>query len=224
MFWPHWVTVAAIFYFGEVFMAYKTILQPAKGELIEQRSRFLSFAYPVITEEDAVRQIAAHRQIYWDARHNVYAYCIAEGNITRYSDDGEPHSTAGKPVLEILSGAQITNCLLLVTRYFGGILLGTGGLVRAYSGAARLAIEHAEIVEMHHCVKYVLETNYAMYDKLSAFLRNKPVKVLKSDFSEKVCIEIVVPLKIQLQFCIDLKEAFFNEIIPRFIEECMFAF
>ncbi|MBQ7288406.1 MAG: YigZ family protein [Clostridia bacterium] len=205
-------------------MSYKTILEPSVGELTEQRSRFLSFLYPVANEEAALQQIQSHRQKYWDARHNVFAYRLFDESISRFSDDGEPHSTAGKPILDTLNGAELNNCLLIVTRYFGGVLLGTGGLVRAYSGAARLAIAAANIVEIRSAVRYRLVTPYPMFDKLSAFLSAQPAKILSTQFNETVLVELVVPSEESERFCSALRDAFFNTILPQFVSEEAFAF
>ena len=204
-------------------MSYKTILKPVSAEFTEQRSRFIAALYPVSSEQEAVELINARKQEFWDAKHNVYAYRLAEGNIARFSDDGEPHSTAGKPTLDVLVGAELTNCLLITTRYFGGILLGTGGLVRAYSTAARLAIEQAKIVEIRDCVKYALKLDYSQYDKLNAFLKSKNTVVLSTDFSEQINIEIILPVKSSEAFCLELTDTFFGEISPQFIENCTFA-
>lgn len=205
-------------------MAYQTVLQPAAAEFTEQRSRFLSFIFPVASEAEAVALLQTHRQTYWDARHNVYAYRIYQDNISRFSDDGEPHSTAGKPTLEVLAGAELSNCLLITTRYFGGILLGTGGLVRAYTAAARLAVEQAQFVLVRPCVKYRLEAEYAQFDKLSAFLSGRQVKMIKTDFLENVQLQILLPEDEDAAFCAALREAFFDAIRPQLIEKCTAAF
>ncbi len=204
-------------------MSYKTILEPVSAEFTEQRSRFIAALYPVSSEQEAVELINARKQEFWDAKHNVYAYRLAEGNIARFSDDGEPHSTAGKPTLDVLAGAELTNCLLVTTRYFGGILLGTGGLVRAYSTAARLAIEQAKIVEIRDCIKYSLQLDYSQYDKLNAFLKSKNTLVLSTDFSEQINVQIILPIESSEAFCSELRDAFFGEISPQFIENCTFA-
>ncbi len=125
---------------------YKTVRAAASGELTEKRSRFIGYCKPVSTEEEATAFIASIRSRHWDARHNVYAYSLREGNLRRYSDDGEPSGTAGMPVLDVLQKSGVTDVCVVVTRYFGGVLLGTGGLVRAYSQAARLGLNAAQVV------------------------------------------------------------------------------
>lgn len=204
-------------------MSYKTITEPASADFTEQRSRFLSTIYPVTSEAEAVELINARRQQYWDARHNVYAYRLAEGNIARFSDDGEPHSTAGKPTLEVLAGAELTNCLLITTRYFGGILLGTGGLVRAYSTAARLAVEAAKIVVIRDCIKYRLTISYSVYDRLLSFLNNRNITILSTDFFEQINMQLILPEEDCDDFCVALRDTFFDEFSPEFIEKCKFA-
>ena len=132
-------------------MEYKTIRLREEAEFIERRSRFIGHACPVKTEEEAVAFINEMKAKYWDASHNVYAYCLREGQIKRYSDDGEPQGTAGIPVLDVLQKSGVVDTAVVVTRYFGGILLGAGGLVRAYSHGASIALEAAGIVTMGLC-------------------------------------------------------------------------
>ena len=110
-----------------------TVLEETTAEYTEKRSRFIATLYPCDTEEKAAEFINKMRSEYWDARHNCFAYSVENGAVKRFSDDGEPHGTAGKPILEVIEGAGITNTVIVVTRYFGGVLLGTGGLVRAYT-------------------------------------------------------------------------------------------
>ena len=119
---------------------YTTIQGDFTAEYTEKHSRFIAVAFHCETEQQASEIIAAQKSKYWDARHNVYAYLLKDGTA-RFSDDGEPHGTAGMPMLEVIKGSGITNVLVVVTRYFGGILLGTGGLVRAYSTSTRDALD-----------------------------------------------------------------------------------
>ena len=117
--------------------AYTTLAREAEAEIMEKRSRFIATVKPVETEAEALAFLEGLRKTYWDATHNVYAYILEENNIMRYSDDGEPSGTAGLPVLDMLKKEGLTNLIVVVTRYFGGILLGTGGLVHAYSKSAK---------------------------------------------------------------------------------------
>ncbi|MBR3290519.1 MAG: YigZ family protein, partial [Clostridia bacterium] len=135
---------------------------------------------------------AAVRNEYWDARHTVYAYVLRDGQTRRYSDDGEPQGTAGLPVLEVLERRGLTDCLITVTRYFGGILLGTGGLTRAYSHAAALAVDAAQPVWMRRCVRVRIRCDYAAYGWLLPLL-SAHGQVCGSDFAEEVALEAVIP-------------------------------
>ena len=150
---------------------YKTVRAAASGELTEKRSRFIGYCKPVSTEEEATAFIASIRSRHWDARHNVYSYSLREGNLRRYSDDGEPSGTAGMPVLDVLQKSGITDVCVVVTRYFGGVLLGTGGLVRAYSQAARLGLNAAQVVLMERCACCTLRCSYTHYGKIASLLQ-----------------------------------------------------
>ncbi len=167
---------------------YRTVQNEAFGELVERHSRFIGYIKPVETENDAVSFINKIKTKHWDARHNVYAYSLLENNVMRYSDDGEPHGTAGMPVLDILKKNELTNTVIVVTRYFGGILLGTGGLVRAYSAAAKLALDNAGIVNIVNCFKMQLFCDYSLYGKVSSILLGLGSKVEKSEFLDHVKI------------------------------------
>jgi uncharacterized YigZ family protein len=146
---------------------YKTILNEGTAEIVEKKSRFIANVRPVKTEEDARAFIEEIKKKYWDARHNVFAYQIGERNeIQRFSDDGEPQGTAGMPVLTVLSGEDIKNCCIVVTRYFGGTLLGTGGLVRAYGRSAKESVLNAGIAEITTFRQYSIVTEYAMQGKI----------------------------------------------------------
>ena len=150
---------------------YKTVRAAASGELTEKRSRFIGYCKPVSTEEEATAFVASIRSRHWDARHNVYAYSLREGNLRRYSDDGEPSGTAGMPVLDVLQKSGVTDVCVVVTRYFGGVLLGTGGLVRAYSQAARLGLNAAQVVLMERCACCTLRCSYTHYGKIASLLQ-----------------------------------------------------
>lgn len=146
---------------------YTTILNRAEAELIEKKSRFIATVCPVKSEEEARAFIAEMKKKYWDATHNVFAYQIGERNeIQRSSDDGEPQGTAGKPVLDVLAGGDIKNTAVVVTRYFGGTLLGTGGLVRAYGRSAKLGIEEAGIAKVKHYKECSVTTDYTTAGKI----------------------------------------------------------
>ena len=146
---------------------YKTVAREASDEFVEKRSRFIGYVKPVKTEEEAVAFINQKRSEHWDARHNVYAYSLREGNIKRYSDDGEPSGTAGMPVLDVIVKNEIYDVCVVVTRYFGGVLLGTGGLVRAYSQGSKIALESGGIVLMQSCSLCGVSCSYNRYGKVS---------------------------------------------------------
>ena len=168
--------------------SYKTVEKEANDELTEKRSRFIGYCKPVKTEEEAIQYINSIKSKHWDARHNVYAYCIQEGQIKRYSDDGEPQGTAGVPVLEVLTKNRITDVVVVVTRYFGGILLGTGGLVRAYSASAKKAVEAANIINMVRCSVCTLVCDYNRYGKVSSLIPQSGGIIDESSFGSDVSI------------------------------------
>lgn len=145
---------------------YRTIRNRASAEMIERRSRFIAHVLPVQTEQEALAFINALRSEYYDATHNVYAYIIDENNICRYSDDGEPSGTAGIPVLDVLRKENLTNLCVVVTRYFGGILLGGGGLVRAYGASAKLGVDAGGIITRVLCDVVEVSCDYTLLGKL----------------------------------------------------------
>ena len=143
---------------------YKTIYKEAEAEIIEKKSKFIATVRPVKTEEEAQSFIEEMRKKYWDATHNVFAYQIGERNqIQRFSDDGEPSGTAGLPVLDVLKGEDVKDVAIVVTRYFGGTLLGTGGLVRAYGKAAKEGLLEAGIIEKKLYRRFHVITDYSSW-------------------------------------------------------------
>lgn len=155
-------------------MAYRTVKQPGEAELVIKRSRFIGRCFPVADEQEALRLLEQVRRQHWDATHNCYAYSVGvSGACARYSDDGEPSGTAGLPMMEALHRSGVTDALVVVTRYFGGILLGAGGLVRAYSAAAAAAVRSAGEVEMRECVRLSLETPYPLWGRVEPLLRER---------------------------------------------------
>ena len=149
---------------------YKTVLEYASDEFVEKRSRFIGYCKPVKTEQEAIDFINEKRSEHWNATHNVYAYSLREGNIKRYSDDGEPSGTAGMPVLDVIVKNEIFDVVVVVTRYFGGVLLGTGGLVRAYSHGFKIALEAAKPVIMQNCLVCEARCAYNQYGKVSSLI------------------------------------------------------
>ena len=173
-------------------MNYFTIAQPATDSFTEKKSEFIGHIAPVKTNDDAVAFINSIKAQHRKARHNVYAYILREDNISRYSDDGEPQGTAGVPILEVLQKRGLTDVCLVVTRYFGGILLGGGGLLRAYSHAASIACDAAQIMDMRLCHRLKIETDYNLYGKINYILPNFNIITVNSDFSDTVTLEILV--------------------------------
>ena len=176
-------------YGGMSMTEYRTLKASGQDEFTEKRSRFIGYARPVAGEQEALEFIASIKSKHWDAKHNVYAYCLREGNICRYSDDGEPSGTAGMPVLSVVQKSGLTDCALVVTRYFGGILLGGGGLVRAYSHAAAIGIAAAGILTMRMCLVCRLTCDYNQYGRLAALIPECGGNITETSFGECVGIE-----------------------------------
>lgn len=175
---------------------YKTIEDYGIAEIVEKRSKFIAHARPVSSEAEAIEYLNSLKQKYWDARHNVYAYILRENNIMRYSDDGEPSGTAGVPVLEILKKEELTDIIVVVTRYFGGILLGTGGLVHAYSKAAKAGVEAAGIVNMILCRKVKIKCDYNLSGKIQYEI-NEFKEAFEGDIKYDECViqSVYVPVE-----------------------------
>lgn len=173
-------------------MEYRTIAADVQAEFVERKSRFIGSAFPLADEPSAQAKIAELKTRYWDASHNVFAYCLRDRQIRRYSDDGEPQGTAGIPVLEVLTKANLTDLLVVVTRYFGGTLLGAGGLVRAYSHCAKLAVEAAGLKIMRLCTVLELNFPYPLYGKINNRLPAFGARVLESDFGEAVRLRLLI--------------------------------
>lgn len=165
---------------------YRTIKEFNSDEYIVKRSRFIGYAKPVTTVEEANAFIAEIKSKHWDATHNVYAYILRDGGVKRYSDDGEPQGTAGVPVLDVLEKENLQDVCVVVTRYFGGILLGGGGLVRAYSHSAKIGVDSAKIITMAHCLDLAVECDYTFYGKLTDFLSREETVVLDTEFTDNV--------------------------------------
>ena len=174
---------------------YKTIKENVSAELVDKKSKFIANLFYIESREEAEDIIKIQKKKYYDARHNCYAFRVLgeDGIIEKSSDDGEPSGTAGAPMLNILSKMEITNVLVIVTRYFGGILLGTGGLVKAYSNSTKLALEKAEISMLEEGFVYKLELNYSDLENFKYFMKNNEIKILKEEYFENVKLSIFVP-------------------------------
>jgi len=168
---------------------YVTILEPGTDEIIEKKSRFIGYVRHVETEEEANEFVIEIKKKHYDARHNCFAYVIGEEQpILRFSDDGEPGGTAGKPILEVITGEQLKNVCIVVTRYFGGTLLGTGGLVRAYTDAAKACIAATEIVCKRMVVPLRIMTNYTDLGKIQYILGCEGIEIQDSIYEENVTL------------------------------------
>ncbi|MDP4132441.1 MAG: YigZ family protein [Bacillota bacterium] len=171
---------------------YKTIEQEAFSEFIEKKSRFIGYACPASTENEALDFVNRIRKKHQDAKHNVYAYVVRENNIQRFSDDGEPQGTAGIPVLDTIKKQGLTDIAVVVTRYFGGILLGGGGLVRAYGHSASIGIEKAHPVFMRYSTVYEIHVDYHLLGKIEYELRCLDLTieepVYETDVKLNVCV------------------------------------
>ncbi len=176
------------FFFGVLNVDYITVEKEASAEFIERKSRFIGYVKPVSTEVEARDFIALVNSNHREATHNVPAYVLLNNNIQRCSDDGEPSGTAGVPVLEVILKSGVKDVCVVVTRYFGGVLLGTGGLVRAYSHASKLALEAGGIITMAKCAVLQVEAEYSYYERLSKLLAQSGANIEDCVFSDNVKI------------------------------------
>ncbi len=173
--------------------SYSVITKEGTGEITEKKSRFIANVFIAGSVQEAEDKIALMQKKYWDARHNCYAFVIGEDfGTTRCSDNGEPSGTAGKPILEVIKGAGLTNILVVVTRYFGGILLGTGGLVRAYTQAAQAGIAACDKGEMVYGTRYHLIADYSLISGIQYYLRTNEIPLENETYTDKVEYDITV--------------------------------
>lgn len=173
---------------------YRFTWRGGEGELTEKKSRFIATLAPVKSEEEALRFIEQIKKQYWDARHNCTAFTIGNRHqLTRCSDDGEPAGTAGRPMLDVLLGENIHDTCVVVTRYFGGTLLGTGGLVRAYSGAVREALGQAVILERQKGIRLGIQADYGDVGKIQYLIGQNQIPVLSSSYTDSVFLQTLVP-------------------------------
>ena len=173
--------------------SYKTLLKSASGEYLVQKSRFIGYAAPVASTEEALAFLDGIRQKHRDASHNCFAYIIGQNaGIMRYSDDGEPGGTAGMPIIEVMKARGVVDAVVVVTRYFGGVLLGAGGLVRAYARTCALALDAARVCEMHPTERWLFEVSYPLWDRVQHFLKKQPIRMENSEFATGVTFELLV--------------------------------
>lgn len=174
---------------------YKTVSEESETLLIEKKSKFISHVKPVDNEADAIAYLSEIRSRYPDATHNVYAYIIDENNIFRYSDDGEPSGTAGMPVLDTIRKAGIVDVIVVVTRYFGGTLLGTGGLVHAYGSSASAGLEKSGIIIREKCDILTVKADYTLVGKIQYMTANEGYMIEDTVYDNEVTFKICSPLE-----------------------------
>ena len=173
-------------------MEWSTLYRGGTGEIEEKKSRFIATIEPVKTEEEAAGFIAKMKKKYWDARHNCSAFIIGSGGEkSRCSDDGEPSGTAGRPMLDVLSKEMVTNVCVVVTRYFGGTLLGTGGLVRAYSAAVKEGLKACELIKKQNGFLTTVTAEYNDHDKIQRMAQSKGYHVISTDYGENVTLRMI---------------------------------
>ena len=172
----------------------KIVYEGGQGEIVEKKSRFICTVKKISSEDEALEFVNEMKKKYWDARHNCYAYVLGDHHeIQRFSDDGEPQGTAGIPVLDVLRKEGLTDCVVVVTRYFGGILLGAGGLVRAYSHGAKIAVDAGGVVEMRRCLLGEIVCDYAQYGMIPALLADHGATLTDTQFGEAVTVCFSIP-------------------------------
>ena len=176
-------------------LCYNTLRGEAIGEIVVKKSRFIANIFHVESEDEALSILERMRKQYWDARHNCYGYIIGKNKeLVRFSDDGEPGGTAGKPILEVIKGRDLTDILVVVTRYFGGVLLGTGGLVRAYTDATIEGLSNANLVTVTYMQKLGIEVDYNTIGKLKYVLSTDGIMICYETYTDKVSVVIAIPV------------------------------
>lgn len=177
---------------------YKTVEFEADDFFIEKKSKFIGYVKPVKTQDEAVQFINEIKSKHWDATHNVYAYVLRENNTQRYSDDGEPSGTAGVPVLDVLLKEGLVDVCVVATRYFGGTLLGAGGLVRAYSHTSKIAVDAGSIITMAQCSVLDVSVDYSFYERMMNLLADFNANIINTDFADNVKISFSIKENLQL--------------------------
>lgn len=188
--------------------SYINLIKGGEGEIVEKKSRFIGQIEVVKTEEEAYAFIEKIKKKHYDARHNCFAFSIGEDMpLQRFSDDGEPQGTAGKPILEVINGSGIHNICIVVTRYFGGTLLGTGGLVRAYTDASKEALKYCETKLMQRLIPVDIATNYTDMGKIQYILNTAGVNIVDTVFTDEVMIKVELPYDQHSKIISDITEA-----------------
>lgn len=203
---------------------YKIVYTGGMDEVVEKKSRFIATVYPIKTEEEAVAYIEGQKKKYWDARHNCFAYTLGDKNqIQRMSDDGEPSGTAGRPMLDVLLGEEIHDVLVVVTRYFGGTLLGTGGLVRAYSKAVQAGLKESQILEKCKGKLYCIGTDYNGIGKLQYIAGQMGLTTIHTEYTDIVEIQLMVPMELSKEFEKKVTEATNGKAVIQVLKEMYFG-
>ena len=185
--------------------SYKTLRARGSEEFIINKSRFIGYGAPCETEEEALAFLREIREKHKDATHNCYAYIIGlNAGIMRYSDDGEPGGTAGLPIIEVMKSRGVVNCAVVVTRYFGGILLGAGGLVRAYAQGSKTALDASGVVIMEKSVRQLVEVDYSAWQRLEHYLRTAPCQTLETEFTDRVLATLMMKKTDEAQVLSDI--------------------
>ena len=203
---------------------YRTVAAPAEDEITKKKSRFIGYIAPVSTEQETAAFIEEIRTRHREARHNCYAYRLRQNNLARFSDDGEPSGTAGRPILEVLQREELTDVCVVVTRYFGGILLGTGGLARAYTQGCKIAVAAAEVLSMYPAAECVLTADYGFYGKLQNLLPQYGAVLLDTVFEGDITLRFMLRQERMTSFVKALEEQSAGTLVPTVLEEKYYPF
>lgn len=201
---------------------YKTVFTPSKGNYEEKRSVFVAELFHCESVDEAAKILSQQKSKYWDAKHVVSAFRLLDGTV-KASDDGEPHGTSGKPVLDLITGFDLYNVMITVTRYFGGVLLGTGGLVKAYSTSARDALENAQISEMVKGYVCKVSCDYQQYQLIERLIFSGGAQILESNFFDEVNLDVFVPIAQFDPLNAKIIESFSGKITLNIEKELFFA-
>jgi uncharacterized YigZ family protein len=201
------------------------LIEGAEAEIVEKKSRFIATIRPVSDEEEALAFVAQMKKKYYDARHNCWAFIVGTDNVVaKCSDDGEPSGTAGRPMLEVLTGSGIHNIAVVVTRYFGGVLLGTGGLVRAYQGALKEALPLCKTAAQRYGVRLKIKTDYNMIGKIQYILANNNINIEASDYGADVELTALVPIEDYNRLTTEITEATSAKAVLEEVERTYYSY
>lgn len=198
---------------------YRVPFENGESAFTEKRSRFISHIWRVESEAEARERIEEMKKRYYDARHNCWCYLLQEGGVVRYSDDGEPQGTAGQPMLNVFAREEVTNVCCVVTRYFGGILLGAGGLTRAYGGTAKLALDEAGVSRMRLWASLAVPSTYPLYERVRLLAEQRGGIVTDTDFGADVVLTVLLPAEDVDAFRGKLRDLSAGGLEPLVLEE-----